>query len=174
MSSSDVSVSIVAGDGCSELYLENHSYVTLACGMGSLTTQVPAGLYKVRQRIGDVERSTVLDVALGKKEVSLHLSPIEFASPIPLSGTTTSHEFQMAAMKDAGLENTTIGMGTGELTILVRDSQWVYGQPNIERSRALRRQVGRLRIESFDGTYVRELWKLGGSDHDGGFVSIAL
>ena len=52
MSSSDVKLTIQASDGCSELYLVDDKFKTVACAVGDLRAEVAPGLYKVRQRIG--------------------------------------------------------------------------------------------------------------------------
>src|SRR5882724_4410572 len=118
MSTFDVSVFIEAKDGCSELYLQNHSYALLATGVGQLSARVPAGLYKVRQRIGDNERSQVLEVPAGDAPVHLNLPGLAYASPIPLEGTNTSREFQMAALGAKGL--TAPATGIGQFSVLLR------------------------------------------------------
>src|SRR5262245_31206985 len=123
MSNSEVDVRVRAQDQCAELYLLNGQRVVVAAGLGSLKAQVSPGFYKVRQRIGDVEHNEVIEVGPDASKNVVDLRPLAFPSPIPLDGTTTSREFQQAAL---GFSDVTHSMGTGGTCFLmIRDPKWV-------------------------------------------------
>lgn len=166
MSSSDVKLNVLASDGCSELYLVDDQFKTVACAVGELHTDVAPGLYKVRQRIGDTERSQVVEVPEGVRHVEVALPSLPFASPIPLSGTNTSREFQQAVMRRP---QPAIAAGQApRVSLLVRDFRWRHGQSNRGRQAFLRQQMERLGLEAFDG-HVHKSWlELSHIDYDAG------
>jgi len=155
MSSSDRPVFIQAADGCSELYLVNDKFEVVASGVGRLSAQVSPGLYKVRQRIGDNERSQVVEVEGLDGPMYVALPALSFASPIPLEGTNTSREFQRAALEQIG--TTAAGQGTGRISLLVRDSRWEMGGDNNDRGKFLTGEVSRLSLGTLDGTFDKPL-----------------
>lgn len=172
MSSSDRPVFIQAADGCSELYLVNDRFEVIASGVGRLFAQVPPGLYKVRQRIGDNERSQVVEVERSDGPMYVALAALSFASPIPLEGTNTSREFQQAALGQTSA--TAVGKGTGRISILVRDSRWEMGGNNNDRGEFLIGEVSRLTLESLDGTFGKPLQQLGQVDIARGFFRASI
>ena len=172
MSSTDRPVVIQAMDGCSELYLVDDKYAVVASGVGHLSAQVPPGLYKVRQRIGDNERSEVVEVEASGSPVYVALPALSFASPIPLQGTNTSREFQQAALGQTG--TMAVGQGTGRISLLVRDSRWEMGGDNNDRGEFLTGEVSRLSIGSLDGTFDRPLQRLGQVDIVRGFFRASI
>ena len=178
MSSSDRPVLIQAADGCSELYLVDDKFEVVASGVGHLYVQVSPGLYKVRQRIGDNERSQVVEVErsdgprYGDGPMYVALPALSFASPIPLQGTNTSREFQQAALGQTG--TTAAGEGTGRISLLVRDSRWEMGGDNNDRGEFLTGEVSRLSLGSLDGTFDRPLQQLGQVDIARGFFRASI
>ena len=172
MSSSDRPVFIQAADGCSELYLVDDKYAVVASGVGRLSAQVSPGLYKVRQRIGDNERSQVVEVERSDAPMHVALPALSFASPIPLQGTNTSREFQQAALGQTG--TTAAGEGTGRISILVRDSRWEMGGDNNDRGEFLVGEVSRLSLGSLEGTFDRPLQQLGQVDIARGFFRASI
>lgn len=172
MSSSDRPVFIQAADGCSELYLVNDRFEVVASGVGRLFAQVSPGLYKVRQRIGDNERSQVVEVERSDGPMHVALAALSFASPIPLEGTNTSREFQQEALGQT--RTTAAGKGTGRISVLVRDSRWEMGGNNNDRGEFLMGEVSRLTLESLDGAFVKPLKQLGQVDIARGFFRASI
>ena len=95
MSSSKTPVTIEVGGYHGELEVVDGRFRVVDSGFGRLQTELAPGIYKARARAGEVrvEELFVVEPEGGSVEVSLPLP--EFASPAPLAGTSTTHEYHM-------------------------------------------------------------------------------
>jgi hypothetical protein len=92
----------------------------VAKAIGTLQSTLPAGLYRIRIRVGSAtaEQLVALD---GDKEVNF--DPVPFVSAIPLQGTEKTHPYHMAAAAAAaaGPAQKTLGNGA---SIMVFAREW--------------------------------------------------
>jgi hypothetical protein len=165
-----VEVLVDAGDGGSELSLQDGRYAVVGLGVGRLSVRVPAGLYKLRQRLGNSESTRLLEVEAGTP-LRLAVPGLAFDSPIPLPGTNSPREFQQAAFGRTQL--TSPGRGAGQFSLLLRDPRWQPGEvADAGRADLFRREGFRLRLESFDGAFKKPLHQLGTMEPGTGFLRV--
>ena len=168
MSNSETPLVITARDECAELYLENSTRVQVASGLGRLETSVVPGFYKVSQRIGDIERSEIIEVSEDAAQNHIELEPLDFASAIPLHGTTTTREFQQAAMYQPDVTHS-FG-GTGSLFLMIRDAKWHdYGSATPRQLQFIQAEIARLSFESLDGRLQESLRPIGHFEEKAGW-----
>lgn len=87
-------LTVAAADVAAEISVLDGSFERVAHGVGRLDQDLAPGLYKVRVRIGpSVEEQLV---SLDQDRV-VTIDPPEFPSPIPLLGTSKTHEYHIAA-----------------------------------------------------------------------------
>src|SRR6476661_3912355 len=106
----------VSAGPATELFVVDSQLNLVSRAIGYLQENLPAGIYKVRSRVGrnETEQMLVLD-----RDTPVTFSPTpEFSSPAPLFGTSTSHEYQRdAAVALSG--KTSVHAGTGASVLLV-------------------------------------------------------
>lgn len=113
-------VRAVADDPTTEIFLMDGGLARLASGVGVLDWWGPPGLYKVRFRAGATQLDRLVELTPGPEPVDVGMA-VKFATPAPLQGTTTSHEYHQAgaAQLTSGVD---ASPGTGaRLLVLVRD-----------------------------------------------------
>lgn len=123
-----VPVLINAGDRGGEIIVVDDSFRKIASGVGSLSLQLQAGLYKARFKAGNRSEDHLFEVM--SAAVTVQGTPLLFASPIPMPATSTNHEYHFYPSREIarGAPSAVIGVGA-ELFIFVRDSQQQYGSP---------------------------------------------
>ncbi len=105
-----VRLSVQTGSPLAEVFLIDHAFALVARTLGKLDTSVEQGVYKVKAQLGDsiAERLVVAD-----RDVELDLShELSIASPVPLLGTSRTHEFHMEpAATESGSVSLSVGSG---------------------------------------------------------------
>lgn len=139
-----VNVVIESSAYASELYVVNRAYALVAKGVGHLALELGPGRYKVRQRIGYCERVDELEVLESQMLLTMVLPPLEFASPIPLPGTS------LLPPKSAGLRP--FSYGSGNFRFILRHPIAPGSILTREQGEHMYAEMRRLRLESFDGT----------------------
>lgn len=114
---------VIAADPGTEVVISNSQRIKLAGGAGSQSASLAPGIYKARFKAGEASQDVLFEVV--DKPVTLHAPPLRIASPLPLPGTSTSHEYQKAAVNS--LPRMKLGQG-GELAVLTRDSKKIFGE----------------------------------------------
>lgn len=74
-----------------ELRVTDASFRTVASGFGYLSAELPPGLYELETRAGRSAKREVLRLKAGD-DIARPVSQIEFETPMPLSGTSSSRE----------------------------------------------------------------------------------
>jgi hypothetical protein len=88
-----VPLTVRAEDIETELFVIDGGFRLLVRGVGSLDTQLEPGLYKLKCHAGGATQEQ--HVVLRDAPVSIYISRFAFASPVPLSDTSKTHEYQM-------------------------------------------------------------------------------
>jgi len=88
-----VQLTVRAEDIETELFVIDGGFRLLVRGVGSLDTQLEPGLYKLKCHAGGATQEQ--HIVLRDAPVSIYISRFAFASPVPLSGTSMTHEYQM-------------------------------------------------------------------------------
>src|SRR2546430_6756683 len=92
----------------------------VAHGVSRLNVNVDAGVYQVRLQAG----ATVQTQLIAVREGEVHSDPsvsIEFESAAPIQGTTTSHEYQMEAARQASQQLTALPPSAAGIVLMVRN-----------------------------------------------------
>lgn len=110
-----------AEDPTTEIFLVDAALGPRASGVGELEWWGAPGLYKVRFRAGATQVDQLVELTSGPEPLDLPFTHVHFASPVPLEGTSTSHEYhQGGAIQLSGATDATLGTGA-RLLVLVRD-----------------------------------------------------
>jgi len=121
MSGSDKTLTVDTADTVTEISVLDGNLNPVAAGVGGLSAELPAGLYKVRVRTGPTvdERLVSLDADRNERfETQL------FPSPVPLTGTSLTHEYHIAAAREASA-HPRVALGSGA-TIFVFAREWSH------------------------------------------------
>lgn len=94
MSASQHFLKVRAEDEIADIAVYDGNMNVVAKGVGELKQSLPAGLYRIKIRVG-AETSEEVTALNRDKEVTFQ--PVQFASVIPLQGTLKTHEYHMAA-----------------------------------------------------------------------------
>ncbi len=103
-----------------ELRIRNAGLQTVARGFGTLRAELPPGIYQMECRAGAHFMQELIALRPGQTVVRSDLD-LPFESPVPLIGTSTSHEYHRWAVQQ--LSQKLLGAGTGDsgLLIFLRD-----------------------------------------------------
>lgn len=125
MSNSRISVTINIDGGQGELEIIDGAFRTIERGFGTLKTTLNPGIYKTRALVGEIQHEELFSVEPNANNVNIEIKAgqLKFASPVPLEGTSTSHEYHQGAMVRAtSLEPRDVNLGHGcALLLFVRD-----------------------------------------------------
>jgi hypothetical protein len=81
-----------------EIKVVDSNLNTVAKGFGSLTEEIAPGIYQIEYRAADRFKREL--VAIGPNEsLEKHDLDLEFSTPVPLEGTSTSHEYYRDAVE---------------------------------------------------------------------------
>src|SRR5690606_33611955 len=122
-SNSKTSVTVAIQGLQGELESVDGDFQVIKRGFGSLQGDLKPGIYKARARAGDVLREELFAVEPGAESMDVALASLDFASPLPLQGTSTSHEYHQQALETATASiPADLGLGTGGgLLLSLRD-----------------------------------------------------
>ena len=168
MSSSNPNVRVRISDGQGELEIVDSRFNVIAEGFGEVTSNpLLPGIYKARARAGDARDEQIFAVTKDSRQVEVTFPALKFASPIPLDGTSTTHEYHQGPVgKSLYNPPIDIGAGTGAaILICLRDPWTKFGsssQPIADYSRAfdgfrLRDSDGSI-LADFDGRLLPNSW----------------
>src|SRR5215210_4402406 len=96
-----VRLRVMTGSDLAEVFLIDRTFALVDRSIGELDRTVAQGVYKVKARLGDVatENWYVLN---GDETIDLS-GELSIASPVPLVGTTKTHEYHMdSATEESG------------------------------------------------------------------------
>ncbi|HST58819.1 MAG TPA: hypothetical protein VLK84_09030 [Longimicrobium sp.] len=122
MSNSDATAGLRAraDDPTTEIFLMDGTLERLASGVGVLEWRGRPGLYKVRFRAGRTQEDVLVELSPGPDPMEVNRE-VFFSTPVPLRGTTTSHEYHQAAAQQLSRSvDATLGSGSA-LLVLARD-----------------------------------------------------
>src|SRR2546423_5414674 len=119
MSPSEHVLKVAAEDEIADIAVYDGNMNVVAKGVGGLEKALPAGLYRVKIRVGSesAEKLAALD-----RDQAVEFDPVPFASAIPLNGTIKTHEYHMDAARAASL-NPRKQLGNGA-SIMVFAREW--------------------------------------------------
>jgi hypothetical protein len=119
MSASDHTLTVRAADAAAEIAVLDGSLNGVAKGVGELRAELPRGIYKIRVRVGPSFEEQLVSL---DQDRQLTIGALAFASPIPLAGTSRSHEYHQSAAADCSrTPRATFGSGA---SILVFAREW--------------------------------------------------
>lgn len=153
-----VRLHLTAGSPLAELFLIDHSFDLVERSIGELNTEVEQGVYKVKARLGQaiVERLIVLN-----HDQSVDLSDeLAMGSPVPLTGTTTTHEFHAYPARDES-HNVKLSAGSGAQVFLC-SRRWTSAEPT--RSADLPPSPPQLSLHRRDGEMIVDVLESGAGD----------
>lgn len=101
-----------------EVFLINHEFALVKRSIGNLDEEVEPGIYTVKARLGD-ETVEQLVVLIGNESLDLS-GRLRVASPVPLEGTSRSHEFQRDFAVSASMKIAPSGGSGAEIFLMAR------------------------------------------------------
>lgn len=101
MSDFKAAVTVAVADLAAPLEIVDGGFQVVAKGFGRVEAELRPGLYKARAGIGGTAQEKIFAVEEGEGEMAVVLERVLFASPVPMDGTTTSHEYHQAAVNAA-------------------------------------------------------------------------
>ncbi len=176
MSTSDISVggagaptvklpvTVAASDDAAEVFLVDSDFRVLVRGIGRATVSVPPGIYRAKARIGELQNEElfVLDAADAAGKLVAVKAP-EFASPIPLAQTSTTHEYHQGAAQAAASEpGRILKLGTGaKLALFFRDPADIVRGLDGDALRTYSENYRGLRLRDWRGRLNQRLVEVG-------------
>lgn len=182
MSNSDVLLTVRAGDEASEIYVVDGTFRVIARGVRSVETRVPPGIYRAKTRVGEYQREKLFTVdAADQPHKIVQIEPPEWTSPIPLEGTSTTHEYHQAAIAhaQAALANTAtearaarqIGHGAS-LVLFLRDPSKDYFGFNQDDLAAYAESFRGFVLRDWGGRFSYPLEQIGALHADEGYLIV--
>src|SRR5205823_4885209 len=103
-----------------EFALVDSQFREVGRGTGALHVDVPAGIYELEYQAGPSLGRRLINLEPGQVYEDREIQ-LEFPSPAPIDGTSTSHEFQQDAARNASQTSSAPGTGPASLVIMVRN-----------------------------------------------------
>ena len=122
-SSSERSVVLTTNNPEAEILLLNGAFEVVSRGLSPLTVRAPIGLYAMKVKVGDEESEAIFALPAEATPFARHLDAPKFESPIPLSGTSTTHEYHVSAVSQflgSGAPAIQVGSGSA-IMVCIRD-----------------------------------------------------
>lgn len=168
MSNSKTNVTIHIEDMQGELEIIDGTFSKISYGFGALEATLNPGIYKVCARVGDIQYEKLFSVEPNANNINIEIKSklLEFATPVPLEGTSTSHEYHQEAMVSAtsfAPDDVNLGQGAS-LLLFVRDSsednlkQLKPSSPEVQEN--YRRSFGGFRLHDLDGNLLLDIDKV--------------
>lgn len=102
-----------------EITVTDSQFRPVAHGVSRVNQDVDPGLYQVRVQAGLSDHTQLIAVRdEGYRDLNLR---IEFESAAPIEGTSTSHEYHMAAARDASHQLTSLPSSAAGIVLMVRN-----------------------------------------------------
>ena len=175
MSNSKINVTIHIEGGQGELEIIDGTFQTIDRGFGTLKAMLNPGIYKTRARVGDIQHEELFLVAPEAAPITIKIEPLNFATPVPLQGTSTSHEYHQDVFYVATASTPVdFGLGQGaELLLFLRDpSDANFTQRNAppEIKENYRRSFDGFRLSDADGNFLLNFDDASKCDPDWGYA----
>jgi hypothetical protein len=152
-----LNLEVVCADSATEVFVIDGEFNLKDRGIGYLKTALEPGIYKVKVRAGfeTQEQSVILR---GQDQV-VRIPPFSFVSPAPLSETSRTHEFHIAAAYDESRKvHVSDGHGSS-IFIFVRD--WTSDTPPAQTESAYPNPAEGLSLHDLDGNEIADLTRDG-------------
>ena len=104
MSNSKTTVTVRIDDRQGELEIVDGSFRVINRGYGMLKADLKPGIYKARARAGNAQNEELFEVEPNAHPFEVPMDTLFFESPIPLNGTSTTHEYHQDALMTATKE----------------------------------------------------------------------
>jgi putative ABC transport system ATP-binding protein len=173
MSTSKAFVTVAIEDGSSGIAIVDAMLRPVANGFGQVHVGLPAGVYKARSRVGaeSVEQLFVVEPTL--EPVTVQLAQVPFSSPVPLTNTRTSHEYQEQGVQSV-VSGPTVQAGSGaEFLLFVRDPGMQPNDPPPVNRETYARTLRPFTLRrASDGETVVDLESQGTTNVDSGYAAI--
>jgi hypothetical protein len=151
MSNSDLKhvLNVKADDEIADIAVYDGNMNVVSKGVGALTEALPAGLYRIKIRVGAEtdEKLAALD-----RDQTVEFDQVPFASSIPLNNTIKTHEYHVAAAQQAS-QVVRKQLGTGA-SIMVFAREW-----SPEGNRSSGNPAQGLSLLDPAETVLSEIWK---------------
>lgn len=116
-----VRLHVRAEDPTTELFLIDNRFQVAARGVGTLDEAVPPGIYKIKARAGPYTREEPLLLTPSAGSVRRLVHTPAIPSPVPLVGTSKTHEYHMeAAVRESRRTHVQAGSGSS-IFVFVRE-----------------------------------------------------
>jgi hypothetical protein len=123
-----VTVQVVAADAGTRILIFDASFQPVGTGVGRLTLPLDGGIYKARFEAGDRLADVLFEV--GDAPITVNGPALYFSSPIPLSNTSTNHEYQYYPSRDLASKPPLAAPGNGgQVFVFARDSRQEHNKP---------------------------------------------
>jgi hypothetical protein len=158
MSTSEHILSVKTDDQIAEITVYDGNLNVVVKGVGALDEKLPAGLYRVRIRVGSAtdEKLAALD-----RDRTIVFAAVPFSSPIPLHDTEETHEYHMRAAVQTASRTPQKVLGAGA-SIMVFAREWSPGGDKSEGNPA----AGLSLLDSKENL-LAEIWKDADVRNDG-------
>jgi len=143
-----------------EILLVRGDFSIIKRGASPLRTRVATGLYSMKVKVGDEQSEILLAVNGGEGTHRLHLPAPSFETPIPLEGTSNSHEFQQGRTWNAlNAARQTADTAASQILVSLRDpSPFMLGDEQTEgRIKQYGDVFARLSIRDQSGALLAEV-----------------
>jgi hypothetical protein len=124
MSKSDVTLKMSCRNRVAQLFVVDGDFRVVARGTSPLVTELTPGIYSLKAKVGDAVSERVEVLRERDDPYEFELKAPEFESAVPISGTSTHHEYQeLTPGRFTGDSVPNIKRGDGSAFVLyVRDS----------------------------------------------------
>ena len=106
-----VRLQVTTGSELAEVFLIDRTFALVKRSIGGLECTVPEGVYKVKARVGDAVTEGWYVLRADKETVDLS-AELSIASPVPLLGTTRTHEYHEFPAAEQS-RDVALALGTG-------------------------------------------------------------
>lgn len=157
MSNSERDVLLTTDNPAAEILLLDGDFRVVARGASPLKTRVPQGIYVMKVRVGDEQSEEVMAIGPGDDAWHRGLPGPEFESPVPLSRTSTSHEFHQHLTRQASAFLAQACQSSGSAVLVcVRDpSRFQPGDASAQRREPLyKKAFARFSLAAPDGSTI--------------------
>lgn len=113
-------LSVETDDPIAQITVYDGNLNVVAKGTGKLAEKLPAGMYRIRVRVGSAAAEQLRAL---EGDQTVKFGPLPFVSPVPLRCTEKTHEYHMAGAAAAANQMPARALGTGA-SIMVFSRDW--------------------------------------------------